>query len=108
AAAARPAIDRLLERVEGALAAANRREGAAAGADWVSRFGTRAEPALVAEITRRAAKAMVPSRHTCLMPDLIPVRDAAGNVVDARVVPATDFTVQMLRWSGKLPFEPAP
>jgi hypothetical protein len=40
------------------------------------------------------------------MPELTPVRDAAGEVVDARVTTPSDFTLQMLRFSGKLALEP--
>ncbi len=95
----------LLERVEDALRAPARSRGARDAAAFVARFGTRAKPDLVAEITGRAARAMVPCRVAWLMPDLLPVRNAAGDVIDARVAPASDFTLQMLRYSGKLPFE---
>jgi dipeptidyl-peptidase-3 len=98
-------VARLLERVEEALQAPPRSRGDRDAVAWVARFGARAEPDLVAEIAGRAARAMVPSRVAWLMPDLVPLRDAAGDVIDARVAPATDFTLQMLRYSGKLPFE---
>jgi hypothetical protein len=39
------------------------------------------------------------------MPEIVPVRDASGNVIDARLTPPDDFTLQMLRFSGKLPRE---
>lgn len=105
AVGARAAVAALLERVEAALAAPGHRGPDGGAAAWVARSGTRAEPDLVAEIAGRAARAALPSRGAFLMPDLIPVRDAQGEVIDARVAPATDFTLQMLRYSGKLPFE---
>ena len=104
--AARAAVAALLERAEAALGAPGPRgpDGGGAAA-WVARSGTRAEPELVAEVASRAARAALPSRGAFLMPDLIPVRDAQGDVIDAQVAPAADFTLQMLRYSGKLPFE---
>ena len=40
-----------------------------------------------------------------VMPDLIPVRDSGGEVIDARLSTTADLTLQMLRYSGKLPLE---
>ena len=61
----------------------------------------RAEVAVVA----RADRAGIPSYVVFVMPEIVPVRDAQGDVVDARLEPAEDFTLQMLRFSGKLPRE---
>ncbi len=70
------------------------------------RFATRIDPALRDEIVRRADLAGVPSYVAFLMPEVVPVRDGAGNVVDARLAYGQDFALQMLRFSGKLPLEP--
>jgi dipeptidyl-peptidase-3 len=106
-AAARAAVAKILEKVETTLRSPARGAAAGSAAAWVARFANRADPGLVAEISGRAGRAVIPSRLACLMPDLVPVRDAAGEVIDARLAPATDFTLQMLRYAGKLPFEPA-
>jgi dipeptidyl-peptidase-3 len=75
----------------------------------VEGYGTRIDVRLRDEIAGRADRAGRPSFVAFVMPDVIPVRDASGEVVDARLEPATDFALQMLRYSGKLPFEgPAP
>jgi dipeptidyl-peptidase-3 len=97
--AARRGVAALLAEVERLLANGGGREAHA----FVERFANRADPALRAEIAGRAARAGIPSRLACLMPDIIPVRDGAGEVIDARVGPSPDFTLQMLRYSGKLP-----
>jgi dipeptidyl-peptidase III len=79
----------------------------AAGRDLVERFGIRINPSLRDEIVARAEKAGIPSYVAFVMPDLVPVRDAAGEVVDVRVAYDSDLTLQMLKYSGKLPLEDA-
>ena len=71
----------------------------------VSRFANRIDPALRDEVVARADRSRIPSYVAYVMPEIVPVRDAAGEVVDARIAYPTDLTLQMLRWSGKLPFE---
>ena len=80
----------------------------AAARDLVERFGLRIDPHLRDEVVARAARAGIPSYVAFVMPDLIPIRDATGEVVDARVDYASDLTTQMLKYSGKLPLEEAP
>ncbi len=81
-------------------------EGDYAGArDLVQRFALRIDPALRDEIVSRAERARIPSYVAFVMPDIVPVRDAAGEVVDARVEYTSDLTTQMLKYSGKLPLE---
>jgi dipeptidyl-peptidase-3 len=70
------------------------------------RFAIRIDPALRDEIVRRADQSGLPSYVAFLMPDVVPVRDGAGDVVDARLTYGQDFALQMLRFSGKLPLEP--
>jgi len=100
--AAQRGVGDLLAEVERRLAGGDREARA-----FVERFATRVDPALRAEIDGRAARIGIPSQLACVMVDLIPVRDGAGEVVDARIGPIADFTLQMLRYSGKLPFEVA-
>jgi hypothetical protein len=99
--AARGGVRTLLAEVERLL------DGGATtpAAALVERFATRVDRALREEIAIRAAREGIPSHVGCVMPDLIPVRDAGGEVIDARPGPPGDFTLQMLRYSGKLPFE---
>ncbi|HEV8119430.1 MAG TPA: hypothetical protein VGQ67_00360, partial [Candidatus Polarisedimenticolia bacterium] len=68
-------------------------------------YATRFDPALRDEVVDRAAHAGIPSYVAFVMPEIVPVRDASGNVIDARLTPPDDFTLQMLRFSGKLPRE---
>ena len=77
----------------------------ASARELVERFAIRIDPALRDEIVGRADRAGVPSFLAYVMPDLLPVRDAAGDVVDARVAYVSDLTLQMLKYSGKLPLE---
>ncbi len=71
----------------------------------LERFGIRIDPKLRDEIVGRAARAGIPSDVAFVMPNLVPVRDGDGNVVDARVAYTSDLTTQMLKYSGKLPLE---
>jgi dipeptidyl-peptidase-3 len=73
--------------------------------DLMERFAIRVDPALRDEVIARADRAGIPSYVAYVMPDLVPIRDADGNVVDARVASTSDLTTQMLRYSGKLPME---
>jgi dipeptidyl-peptidase-3 len=72
----------------------------------MERFAIRIDPRLRDEMVVRADRVEVPSYVAYVMPDILPVRDASGEVVDARVADDSDFATQMLRYSGKLPFEP--
>ena len=77
----------------------------AAGRALMQRFGLRIDPRLRDEVVERARRAGVPSYVAFVMPDIVPVRDAGGEVIDARIGPGSDLTLQMLRYSGKLPME---
>ncbi len=69
------------------------------------RYAVRIDPVLRDEVVARAERASIPSYVAFVMPDVVPVRDVLGNVVDARVEYTSDFTTQMLRYSGKVPLE---
>jgi dipeptidyl-peptidase-3 len=77
----------------------------AAGRDLVERFGIRIDGDLRDEIIGRARRAAIPSYVAFVMPDLKPVRDDADIVVDVRIGYESDFTTQMLQYSGKMPLE---
>jgi dipeptidyl-peptidase-3 len=77
----------------------------AAARTLLERYGTRIDPKLRDEVVARADRAGIPSYLAYVMPEIVPVRDASGGVVDAHLEKAGDFTLQMLRFSGKLPRE---
>ncbi|MEE9292767.1 MAG: peptidase M49 [Acidobacteriota bacterium] len=77
----------------------------AAAGGLVERFGIRIDPAIRDEVVGRAESAAIPSYVVFVMPDLRPVRDADGVVTDVRVEYRSDFTEQMLQYSGKRPLE---
>ena len=82
-------------------------EGDAAGArDLVERFADRFDPRLRDEVAARAEAAGLSSFLAYVMPNVTPVRDPSGEVVDAKVGIAKDFGLQMLQYAGKLPLEP--
>ena len=56
-------------------------------------------------VVARATRAGVPSYMAFVMPDIVPLRDDDGNVIDARLEYGGGFTRQMLRYSRKLPLE---
>jgi dipeptidyl-peptidase-3 len=94
--------------VAGLLAEVQRIKGEgdrAAARDLLERYATRIDTRLRDEVVGRADRAGIPSYLAFVMPEIVPVRDAAGDVVDARLEKAGDFTLQMLRFSGKLPRE---
>jgi len=76
-----------------------------AAGDLMRRFATRIDTALRDEIVARADAAGLPSYLAFVMPDIMPIRDASGEVVDARIDYGSDFTGQMLRYSRKRPLE---
>jgi dipeptidyl-peptidase-3 len=71
----------------------------------IERYAVRFDPALRDEVVDRAERASIPSYVAYVMPDVVPIRDATGEVRDARVEYTSDFTTQMLKYSGKLPLE---
>jgi dipeptidyl-peptidase-3 len=77
----------------------------AAARDLLERYGTRIDPKLRDEVVARADRAKIPSWLAFVMPEIVPTRDASGEVVDAHLEKTGDFTLQMLRFSGKLPRE---
>ena len=77
----------------------------AAARDLLDRYATRIDTRLRDEVVARADRAGIPSYVAFVMPEIVPVRDASGEVVDARLEAGGDFTLQMLRFSGKLPRE---
>jgi dipeptidyl-peptidase-3 len=72
------------------------------------RYAVRIDPALRDEIVARADRAGIPSYVAFVMPDIVPLRDADGEIQDVRLAYASDLATQMLKYSGKLPLEEPP
>ena len=72
------------------------------------RYAVRIDPALRDEIVARADKASIPSYVAFVMPDIVPLRDADGEIQDVRLAYESDLATQMLKYSGKLPLEDSP
>ena len=91
----RAGIARLLERVQTIKSTADR-DGAE---KLIERFGTRFDPAVRDDISRRSAVLKLTHQTAFVFPHVIPVRGRGGEVIDARVVNDEDLTAQHLRWS---------
>jgi hypothetical protein len=102
-AALRRGVARLLAEVQRIKGEGDGR----AARDLVEQYAIRFDERLRDEVCARADHAGIVSYVAYVMPELTPVRDAAGEVVDARVTTPSDFALQMLRFSGKLALEPA-
>src|SRR5690606_26945738 len=74
-----------------------------AGKELIETHGIRVDPVLHEEVLRRIEGLNLPSVTGFVQPELRPIRDAEGNVVDAEVWYPRDLADQMLRWSGRRP-----
>ena len=70
-----------------------------AGRALVETYGVHFDPALRDEIVARVAALNMPSYTGFVMPELAPVRDAAGEIVDVEISYPLDLETQMLKWS---------
>lgn len=70
-----------------------------AGRALVETYGVHFDPALRDEIVARVAMLNMPSYTGFVMPELTPVRDAAGEIVDVEISYPLDLETQMLKWS---------
>lgn len=73
----------------------------AAGRDLVENYGTKVDPTLHREVLERIASLHLPSATGFVQPELRPVRDAVGEIIDVEVHYPQDLAVQMLGWSGR-------
>jgi dipeptidyl-peptidase-3 len=71
------------------------------GKNLVDTYGTKVDPRLHEEVLARVAKLNLPSVTGFVQPELKPLFDKAGNVVDATAFHPCDLADQMLRWSGR-------
>jgi dipeptidyl-peptidase-3 len=97
AAAFRAGVARLLAEVQ-RIKATGDYDAAAA---LVGAFGTRFDVALRDEVLARVDRLNLPAYTAFVMPELEPLRDEAGRVVDATVHHPCDFERQMLEWSAE-------
>jgi dipeptidyl-peptidase-3 len=95
-AAFRAGVARLLAEVQ-RIKATGDYDAAAA---LVGAFGTRFDVALRDEVLARVDRLNLPAYTAFVMPELEPLRDEAGRVVDAMVHHPCDFERQMLEWSS--------
>lgn len=72
-----------------------------AGKALVETYGTKVDPALHQQVLDRVAALGLPSVTGFVQPELVPIRDGNGDIVDAEVVHCQDLADQMLRWSGR-------
>jgi dipeptidyl-peptidase-3 len=70
--------------------------------------GIRFDPALRDEVVRRVERLRLPSYTGFVMPDLRPIRDGDGTVIDVEISYPCDFTVQMMRYSSEYCLRPVP
>jgi len=93
----RDGVGRMLAEVQRIKAQAD--YGAAAA--LFEAHGTHFEPALRDEVMARTDALDLPAYTGFVQPELEPVRDAAGAIVDVRIVYPCDFTGQMLRYADR-------
>ncbi|MCY3002744.1 MAG: peptidase M49 [Planctomycetota bacterium] len=69
--------------------------------ELIERYGVEFDPRLRDEIVARYARLDVPALSAFVFPKLEAVRDAQGNVVDAKLSYPASLEAQMLEWSGR-------
>jgi dipeptidyl-peptidase-3 len=67
----------------------------------IDTYGVHVDTALRDEVVRRVDALDLPSYTGFVMPELEPVRDEAGAIVDVRITYPLDLETQMLRWSAR-------
>ncbi|MCB9170632.1 MAG: dihydrofolate reductase [Flavobacteriales bacterium] len=77
-----------------------------AGKALVEDYGVKVDPALHAEVLKRAERIKTAPYAGFIQPRLVPVTDDAGNITDVRVEYPDDFLGQMLEYGQKFSFLP--
>jgi dipeptidyl-peptidase III len=103
AAAFREGCGRMLAEVQRIKAQADH----AAAAALFEAHGTHFEATLRDEVLARTEALDLPAYAGFVQPELEPVRDAAGAVIDVRITYPCDFTAQMLRYADRYATLPA-
>lgn len=65
----------------------------------VQQYGIHFDPAVRDDVVARFKKLDIPTYYSGVYPDLMPVRDAAGTVVDVKISYPRDFLKQRLEWA---------
>jgi dipeptidyl-peptidase-3 len=97
AGAFRDGCGRMLAEVQRIKAQADH----AAAAALFDAHGTHFDPRLRDEVLARTEALDLPAYTAFVQPELEPVRDAGGAIVDVRIVHPCDFTAQMLRYAER-------
>jgi dipeptidyl-peptidase-3 len=97
AGAFRDGCGRMLAEVQRIKAQADH----AAAAALFEAHGTHFDPALRDEVMARTDALDLPAYTGFVQPELVPVRDAAGAVVDVRIAYPCDLTAQMLGYADR-------
>ncbi len=77
-----------------------------AGKALVETYGVKVDPALHAEVLKRAEKITTAPYAGFIQPVLVPVVDASGNITEVNVEYPTDFIGQMLEYGSKYSYLP--
>ena len=71
-----------------------------AAREMIETHGTKVDPTLHQEVLDRMRDLHLPSVTGFVQPELRPVRDSNGDIIDVQVFYPLDLADQMLRWSG--------
>lgn len=74
--------------------------------DLVENYGVKVDPALHAEVLKRAENIKTAPYAGFLQPELVPVTDANGEITDIKIEYPTDFLKQMLDYGKRFSFLP--
>ncbi len=77
-----------------------------AGKALVENYGVKVDQALHKEVLDRTAKLNIPAYLGFINPELVPEKDANGEITDIKVTYPDDFTKQMLYYAEKFSFLP--
>ncbi len=77
-----------------------------AGHDLVENYGVKVDPALHAEVLKRAENIKTAPYAGFIQPKLVPVTDAKGEITDIKIEYPSDFIGQMLEYGEKFSFLP--
>ncbi len=77
-----------------------------AGKKLVETYGVIVDQDLLKEVLRRSAKLNIPPYGGFINPDLVPVTDDKGEIIDIKVEYPDDFTTQMMDYAKRFSFLP--
>ena len=75
-----------------------------AGRELVESYGVKVDQKIHAEVLERSVALNIPAYSGFINPDLIPVKDENGVIIDIKVEYPSDFMEQMLNYSTKYGF----